>query len=325
MKRKRNKMSIQSIIYAGLLVLFSFTGVQAADCWESIYFQGFEINQEGWLDSTSDWYGTVTRIEDPSQSYEGDFYAIFEGDEESGPFSRFDGYRSVWPGKWKASLAIYLDPSWISGVGFDYSVAASGSDGNHLRDFIFHVTKDTSSNALLVAGSNTTNFAPREDLDTINHYEVATAGWYIFEHIFYEGDGYLHVAFNLRDDQGTLLFTEISGNIADTIIPSVVGGNRYAWFTFINVSDGIDVDSQDLSFEALCSLIIDGCETFVVDFSYEGQMISQRIQDIAASAKNHGKFVSDVVHLCNELMKAELITAEEKMAIIECAAESNLP
>lgn len=71
-----------------------------------------------------------------------------------------------------------------AGEGFDYAVAANGQDGNHLRDFIFHVTQDTSTGNLLVGGSNNTNFAPREDLDTLNHATIDASGWYTFEHKF---------------------------------------------------------------------------------------------------------------------------------------------
>ena len=131
-----------------------------------------------------------------------------------------------------AEIKIYLDPSWPAGVGFDYSVAANGSDGNHQRDYIFHVTKDTFTGQLLVAGSNNTNFAPREDLETINHYQVTVAGWYTLRHIFRDQGGSLAVDLQLVDTTGSVLFTETRFNVADTI-PAEVGGNRYAWFTHV--------------------------------------------------------------------------------------------
>jgi hypothetical protein len=120
----------------------------------------------------------------------------------------FDGYRSDWTGDWTAEVKVYLDTSWANGTGFDYTVAASNASGGHLRDFIFHVTKDSSTGELLVAGSNNTNFAPREDLDTINHYQVTTSGWYTLQHRFYEDGGVLKVDLNLVDGNGTVLWTE---------------------------------------------------------------------------------------------------------------------
>ena len=112
-----------------------------------------------------------------------------------------------------------------------------------MQDYIFHVTKDTSTGQLLIGGSNNTNFDPREDLDTLdNHYVVTSAEWYTFEHRMYEnGDGDLEVAMNLYDEAGNWLFSEVrdSGQ-------SNFGGNRYLWFTNIDVANGIPVDRVTL-------------------------------------------------------------------------------
>jgi parallel beta-helix repeat protein len=213
-----------------------------------VWDQGFETNADGWSDSTSAWYGTVTRVSSGTSgltSSSGAYHAILEGDADGGPFSHFDMYRSVWVGAWTAEIDVYLDPDWTNGTGFDYSVAATGSDGNHQRDYIFHVTKDTSTGKLFVAGSNNTNFAPREDLENINHYEVASAGWYTFQHVFRDQGSALAVDLNLLDANGNVLFTETRFNAAD-LIPEEVGGNRYGWFTFINVNGGIAVDEHQL-------------------------------------------------------------------------------
>ena len=214
-----------------------------------VWDQGFEIDTAGWYDSNSEWYGMITQVpsgDNGITSSAGSYHAIVEGDASSAPFTRFDGFRDSWLGSWTAKIDIYLDPNWASGEGFDYSVAATGSDGNHQRDYIFHVTKDTSTSKLLVAGSNNTNFAPREDLENINHYDVSTAGWYSFQHVFYESSGALAVDLNLLDSSDTVLFTETRFDPAD-IIPDEVGGNRYGWFTFANISDGFAVDEHQLT------------------------------------------------------------------------------
>jgi len=213
------------------------------------YHQGFENNIGGWFDSNDGWFGEVTRVSSGTNgipSSVGDWHAIFEGDEDSAPFSRFDGYVDTWSGTWSAELDIYLDPNWITSQGFDYTVAANGSDGNHQRDFIFHVNKDASTGKLLVAGSNNTNFAPREDLENINHYEVTTAGWYTLQHVFYDnGSGILAVDLNLLDSSGNVLFTETRSSPSD-VISTEIGGNRYGWFTFLNVDGGIGGDEQEI-------------------------------------------------------------------------------
>lgn len=215
---------------------------------QPVWSQGFETDTSGWFDSSNDWSGTITRVPSGTSaisSSSGSYHAVIQGDASSAPFTRFDGYRDTWPGTWRAEIDVYLNPAWGAGQGFDYSVAATGTDGNHQRDFIFHVTKDTSTGKLLVAGSNNTNFAPREDLEGINHYEVTTAGWYTFQHVFYDDGGVLAVDLNLLDSNGTILFTETRRDASDTI-PGEVGGNRYGWFTFVNVTNGIAVDNHEL-------------------------------------------------------------------------------
>ncbi len=183
----------------------------------------------------------------------GGYHGIFEGDGSSAPFTRFGGYEDTWSGEWTTSVSIYLDATndgggLADGEGFDYSSAASGSDGNHQRDFIFHVTQDTSSGDLLINASNNTNFAPREDLDTLSGTATITEdGWYRFEHRFYEVNGHLAVDMTVYDEDGAFVFEKTLENVADTI-PAEVGGNRYGWFTTIDVADGIAVDDTALSY-----------------------------------------------------------------------------
>jgi hypothetical protein len=227
------------------------TGAQAG----VLFQQDFESDTDGWFDENNGWAGTVNREASGTggvNSAGGSYHASFNESSTqasggtTGPFSSFDGYRDTWPGEWTSSLDIYLDPSWDLGAGFDYSVAASGTDGNHQRDFIFHTTKDTSTGNLLVGGSNNSNFAPREDLENLNFYEVDSSGWYTYQHRFYDDGGSLSVDLNLLDSSGSVLFTETRSNATD-LIPGEVGGNRYAWFTHISVADGINVDNQQLS------------------------------------------------------------------------------
>jgi len=201
-----------------------------------LWNQGFDTDTDGWLDSTSGGYGSIAL--DPSG------HAIVNGDTDSAPFSRFAGYVDQWPGQWTAELDVYLDPSWDAGDGFDYSVAATGSDGKHQRDYIFHVTKDTSEGALLVGASNNTNFAARENLETGNHFTVTEAGWYTMQHSFYDKDGSLTVDLNLLDADGNVVFTETRNPGTDDTMDQI-GGNRYAWFTFATVED-LAIDNHQL-------------------------------------------------------------------------------
>jgi hypothetical protein len=234
------------------LILVSSNAVNAhlnhGDLIGVVYNQDFESNTDNWNDSNSGWYGTVTRVASGTNginSLSGGWHAQFEGDASSAPFSPFDGYNATWPGTYRAEISIYLDPSWGTSQGFDYSVASSRTNDTHLRDFIFHVNKDASTAKLLVGGSNNTNFTPRENLENGNHYEVTSAGWYTFQHVFYDNNGSLAVDLNLLDSNGTIVFTETRNN-ANDLIDGIVGGNRYAWFTFINVEGGIAVDNHGI-------------------------------------------------------------------------------
>ncbi len=209
----------------------------------TVFDQGFETDTAGWNDYLT---GVVTRVASGTggvTSATGGYHAIMS---DLGPFSRFDGYRDTWPsGGYVAEAAVYLDTGWADGAGFDLSVAANGSDGSHQRDFIFHTTRD-SSGSLLVGASNNTNFLPRQDLGTINHYAVGTSGWYTYEWVFRDDSGVLAVDLNLRDALGGLLFTETRSNAGD-LIPAEVGGNRYMWLTAMTVGGGLHVDDTRLN------------------------------------------------------------------------------
>ncbi len=173
----------------------------------------------------------------------------------SGPSTSFDGRRADWTGGYTASVDIYLDPTLVPvGQGFDVTVASNRQNGDHLRDYFFHVTHDntplpsTAPTKLLVGGSNTTGAGnnPRQDLDTINHAEITASGWYTFEWKFYEGEnGALEVAMNLYDPSGNWVFTETRNDGTD-LISSVAGGNRYLWFTDVDVLGGLAIDNVEL-------------------------------------------------------------------------------
>ena len=217
--------------------------------------QGFEDGFDGVNDETTGWLGGKVAVVASGTggiaSADGGSHAVFEqsegGGNLTGPFTRFDGYRSDFGGGFRTEIKIYLDTGWAAGEGFSYSVAANGQDGAHERDFIFHVAQDVSTGQLLVGAKNNTSFDPEEALEDVNHAVIDSSGWYTFEHTFYENsDGVLEVAMNLYDAAGNWVFTEVRTDPADDIA-TVVGGNRYGWFTNIDVAGGIAVDGWMLS------------------------------------------------------------------------------
>lgn len=210
-----------------------------------LFDQGFETDTSGWFDFNS----AVTRVAsgtDGISSAGGNHHAVLEQPVEAstGAFTRFGGYNSNWPDGYTSGIDIFLDTSWSLGNGFEWSVASSRSDGSHLQDFIFHVTKDTSTGGLIIGASSNSNFAPREDLENFaNNFTVTQSGWYTFQHEFRDIGGTLAVDLNLIDNNG---LTRFSQTVSTThTIPAEVGGNRYGWFTFHTV-DRLAIDNTTL-------------------------------------------------------------------------------
>jgi hypothetical protein len=244
------------IVMGDQTVILADLADQLQDPLAATFYQGFEDDTAGVFDADNGWQGAVTQVAsgtDGITSASGDYHAVFE-QGSYGPYTDFGGYEDSWQGGWTTSVTIYLDTSadgsgWALGEGFDYSSAANGSDGAHQRDYIFHVTMDTSSNQLLINASNNTNFDPREDLDTLSGTAVVSVdGWYTFQQVFYEDNGVLAVDMLVYDESDTLVFSTTLSDPSDVI--SEIGGNRYGWFTNIDVDGGIAVDDLYLTYEA---------------------------------------------------------------------------
>ncbi|MCC7292882.1 MAG: HYR domain-containing protein [Phycisphaerales bacterium] len=172
-------------------------------------------------------------------------------DDWTGAFTRLRGYSPVFGTGFRTSLDVYIDltdPAVAAKTyGWDLGTAANNQSNAHRRDFIFHAAADNDTNpgAVLIAASNNSGFVKRNDLETINHYVISTSGWYTFQWVLRDfGDGTLAVDCNLRDSGGVLLWTETRNDASD-IIATVVGGNRYMWFTFLAV-DKLAIDNTRL-------------------------------------------------------------------------------
>jgi hypothetical protein len=74
------------------------------------------------------------------------------------------------------------------------------------------------------------------------------------------------------------------------------------------------------------TVVIDGCDSGVKNALFPtGCTISDRVGVCAVGAKNHGKFVSCVAKLTNELKKSKVISGRQKGAIQSCAAQADIP
>ncbi|MFC3615389.1 beta strand repeat-containing protein [Lutimaribacter marinistellae] len=241
---------IESVLMGGIAFELDSNSPDTSGYTEK-FAQGFEADTSGFLTPTG--YGSLTMLFSGFggiSAADGGYYALAQQSgtpgNESGPFTRFDGYRTDFGGGWTTQIKVYLDPTWADGEGFDWSVAANGQDGNHERDFIFHVTKDADTGTVLIGADNNSNFDPQNNLETKNHVSIDTAGWYTLEHNAYENaDGDLEVAMNVYDAAGNWMFTEVRSDPSDDIA-TAVGGNRYGWFTNIDIAGGVAVDSVSL-------------------------------------------------------------------------------
>jgi hypothetical protein len=73
------------------------------------------------------------------------------------------------------------------------------------------------------------------------------------------------------------------------------------------------------------TIVIDGCDTGVLDQQYNGSSISALIEGCASGAANHGAYVSCVAKLANDLKKAGIISGQDKDALQRRAAQASIP
>jgi hypothetical protein len=213
--------------------------VTGPDALQVKWYQPFDGDTAGWLGSITPTVGGTALVAGSAYSYFD--IALPPADD-----------RTLWPGTWFAEIDVYLDPSWATGKGFDYSVASSKSDGGHLRDFIFHVgvvenCGPVAGKALVVNGSNNTDSTVNPfklvNENGGNYHVITTAGWYRLQHRFRDAGGYLAVDLNLLDSLGAVVWTATRSNVADTL-PGIVGNGRYGWFIFAAGTGGIEVDNH---------------------------------------------------------------------------------
>ncbi|MEQ1749599.1 MAG: hypothetical protein ABL974_09275 [Prosthecobacter sp.] len=72
------------------------------------------------------------------------------------------------------------------------------------------------------------------------------------------------------------------------------------------------------------SILIDGIDTGISDFDYQGQALSVILANYAANAKNHGDYVSKVEKLAAKLVKAKLLTKAQAKSLTKAAEKSNI-
>ncbi len=242
---------------------------------DETYFEGFEnaafVSGQGSYQGWNDASASLTRVVSGTNgisSFDGTSHGLLDTNgagASTGAYTRLGGYSSEFGDGFSTYQSIYIDLSdpAVSGdtYGWDLSTAASNQSGGHLRDFIFHTASNASGN-VLIAGSNNTNFTRRNDLAGLNNYEITTSGWYTFEWVFRDSAGALAVDLNLLDAGGNHLWTETRYNAGDDIA-STAGGNRYMWFTFLEV-ENLHIDNTSMIRDVMVSCSIASGDTLGV-------------------------------------------------------------
>lgn len=193
------------------------------------YFQGFETDAV--------WGGDPTRVPSGTNgitSKTGGYHA----EAVAGNFTRWGGYNAIFPsGGYTTSVDVYLDTAggYANDTRFDYISASSKQDGSHLRDFVFScgfyndaAPPGTGNRFVCSASNNSPGWPKNPGRDP---FVVATSpGWYTFKHSFNNNGGVLSVDLAVYNAGGALIKSWTLSNLSDTI-STVVGGNRYGWFS----------------------------------------------------------------------------------------------
>jgi hypothetical protein len=98
------------------------------------------------------------------------------------------------------------------------------------------------------------------------------------------------------------------------------------WFPDADLDGSADADDCEPNSNFAPTVVVDGCDSGVTNTLFtSGCTISDLIAHIAATSKNHGKFVAGVAQLGDALVANGIITPAQKDAIQSCAAGANIP
>jgi hypothetical protein len=229
--------------YSLLMMLLLVFGAGAEQARSSVYFSnGFETNAAGWTNTTR-----VASGANGITSADGSFH----GQITSGGFTQWGGYNfgaaSSPFQEYRTTTDIFLNVAggFTNDTRFDYISAISNSAGTHRRDFAFNGgfynnTSPTGTGPGFVFTAS--NNAGRGNSNPTNPlrdpFAITTSGWYTFEHLFSNNGGVLEVTLSIFDpaNANALLHSWTLSDPTD-LIPGVVGGNRYGWFSSIEMQN----------------------------------------------------------------------------------------
>jgi hypothetical protein len=318
------------------------------------YFNGFETDTAGW-----DVFGgpfDAVRMPDGSfgiPSASGDWHAT--GDT---PATNWGGYNSTFPtGGYLTSVDVFLDvdAGFANDTRLDFSSAISQPDGTHRRDYVFNLgfydSTDVTgpgagSNRFVISASNNATRASSFPKNPAKFpIAIQSTGWHTFEHLFTDdGSGILQVQMSVLDASGNIVNTWVMSDSSD-VIGVTVGGNRYGWFVSNELGPELAFDNSFRSSDSDGDGIPDGSDACPnSDFSEFvdtgsgntsipnsligadefGCTIQDYVNECAATASNHGQYVSCIVQLANGLYQQGTITKQQRKEMKTGAARSDV-
>lgn len=215
------------------IVALLFLSIAGASAQAIVFEDGFESGTASWTPFPTASSSVIPVASGTSgvSSAEGGFHGAFSG----GAFTRFGGYRPVFPaGGFTTSLDLYLDVTagYTDDTRVEYTSAIANQTGGHLRDFVFSIGfyEDTASKGygsgpgFIMAASNNASQPPFNPGNL--PFAVHASGWYTLEHQFADAGGVLEVTMRLK--QGATVLNTWTRTTTDSIATQV-GGNRYGW------------------------------------------------------------------------------------------------
>lgn len=212
-----------------------------------LYSNGFEVNTAGWTAFGGGFNATrVASGTNGIASASGDYHAVSSASGSAGNWGGYNYGAGSVPTvfqEYRTSIDIYLDTGggWGNNTRFDFSSAISNNAGAHRRDFIFNGgfynsadldSPGAGTNRFIISASNNSQpsnaYAKNPARDPI---AIDDTGWYTFEHHFYNDGGVLAVDMSILDASDNLLNTWTLSDPTD-LVSSVIGGNRYGWFSY---------------------------------------------------------------------------------------------
>jgi hypothetical protein len=212
------------------------------------YIQGFETDTAGWnvfggsLDAVRVASG-ANGVPSASGSFHAQNNPTAAGNWGGYNYGAGNAVPTIFK-EYRTSVDIYLDVNggWANNSRFDFSSAINTAGGTFLRDFIFNAGfyndatgPGANTNRFVISTSNNSQpgsaFAKNPARDP---FAISATGWYSFEHHFYNDAGVLAADLSIFDVTDALVHSWTLSNPTDLI--AGVGGNRYGWFDFNEIS-----------------------------------------------------------------------------------------